>query len=102
MNHAKRLERVMELADEFGVETDCLDAIDTETPEVPFRFAVREFGGTYNWITFFDNFEDCKKYADGCPFGDSPWAADRIVDLDTGEEWEVLRYEAIIGQVTHR
>lgn len=80
----------------FKLDDDCF-GLGYETVN---RFAIRETNGSREWIEFADGKDKAFQRASDCVTDEVPWAAVEIVDLATGERWEVASYTARILPVT--
>lgn len=62
--------------------------LNADPPVMPYRYCANEWDGSETWVAFYDSVEDAQA---GCEQlgGEVPHLADTVLDLDTGNTYEV-------------
>lgn len=111
IDHLARAKRLADFIDNHAskLNSDCLDSqgvrIDEEFGEdvadedvrVPHRYALGMWDGSSSYIEFHATVEDAESGASGLG-GDYPFAPSRMVDLDTGHEYEPVVSVSLVAQ----
>lgn len=63
--------------------------LDVDPPAVPHRFVTNEWDGSTTWLRFGDSPDEMREICDELGGGDSPWLAATVLDLDTGNTYQV-------------
>lgn len=63
--------------------------LEADPPVVPHRFVTNEWDGSETYVQFADTLDEIREVCAGLGGGESVWLTESVVDLDTGNSYQV-------------